>query len=90
MPTYEEIAKMIDHSLINPTLTGIDIIAGCKLADEYQVASVCVRPSDVRLARSVLQDSEVLLTTVMGFPHGTTTTLTKIAETQEAIDNGSV
>ena len=42
MPTYQEIAKMIDHSLLNPTLTDADIIAGCKLAEEYQVASVCV------------------------------------------------
>ena len=90
MPTYQEIAKMIDHSLLNPTLTDADIIAGCKLADEYQVASVCVRPSDVKLARSILKDSEVLVTTVIGFPHGTTTTLTKIAEAQEAIDNGCV
>jgi len=88
MPTYQEIAKMIDHSLLNPTLTDADIIAGCKLADDYKVASVCVRPSDVKLARSILKDSEVLVTTVIGFPHGTTTTLTKIAEAQEAIDNG--
>ena len=79
---------MIDHSLLNPTLTDADIIAGCKLADEYQVASVCVRPSDVILARSILKESEVLVTSVIGFPHGTTTTLTKVTEAQEAIENG--
>ena len=88
MPSYEEIAKMIDHSLLNPTLTDADIIAGCKLADAYKVASVCVRPSDVKLAASLLKESEVLVTTVIGFPHGTTTTLAKITEAQEAIDNG--
>jgi len=88
MPTYQEIAKMIDHSLLNPTLTDADIIAGCKLADEYQVASVCVRPSDVLLARSILKESEVLVTSVIGFPHGTTTTLTKVTEAQEAIEKG--
>lgn len=88
MPTYQEIAKMIDHSLLNPTLTDADIIAGCKLADEYQVASVCVRPSDIILARSLLQASEVLVTSVIGFPHGSTTTLTKVTEAQEAIENG--
>lgn len=88
MPTYQEIAKMIDHSLLNPTLTDADIIAGCKLAEEYQVASVCVRPSDVLLARSILKESEVLVTSVIGFPHGTTTTLTKVTEAQEAIENG--
>lgn len=90
MATYQEIAKMIDHSLLNPTLTDTDIIAGCKLADEYGVASVCVRPSDVKLAKSILRNSEVLVTTVIGFPHGTTTTLAKLAEAQEAIDNGCV
>ena len=88
MPTYQEIAKMIDHSLLNPTLTDADIIAGCKLADEYQVASVCVRPSDIILARSILKECEVLVTSVIGFPHGTTTTLTKVTEAQEAIENG--
>ncbi len=88
MATYQEIAKMIDHSLLNPTLTDADIIAGCQLADEYNVASVCVRPSDVKLAKSILINSEVLVTTVIGFPHGTTTTLAKLAEAQEAIDNG--
>jgi deoxyribose-phosphate aldolase len=90
MVTYEEIAKMIDHSLLKPTLTDDDIITGCRLADEYKVASVCVRPSDVKLAKSILQNSDVLITTVVGFPHGTTTTATKVAEAIEAISNGAV
>lgn len=86
--SYNDIALMIDHSLLNPTLTDKDIIAGCQLADEYKVATVCVRPSDVKLADKLLKNSSVKVTTVIGFPHGTTTTLSKLAEAQEAIDNG--
>lgn len=88
MPAYADIAKMIDHSLLNPTLTDAEIIAGCELAKAYNVASVCVRPADVLLARSILSGSEVLVTTVIGFPHGSTTTATKLAEAREAIGNG--
>jgi deoxyribose-phosphate aldolase len=88
MPGYAAIAKMIDHSLLNPTLTDEEIIAGCELANRYHVASVCVRPADVILAKSLLKDSDVLVTTVIGFPHGTTTTATKVAEAREAIVNG--
>lgn len=90
MFTYEEIAGMIDHSLLKPTLTDSEIQEGCKIADEYGVASVCVRPSDVKLAKSILKNSKVLVTTVIGFPHGTTTTHAKVAEAEEAIDNGAV
>ena len=90
MVTYEEIAAMIDHSLLKPTLTDQDIIDGCNLAKEYKVASVCVRPSDLPLCRKILAGSDVLLTTVIGFPHGTTTTKTKAAESAEAIENGAV
>jgi deoxyribose-phosphate aldolase len=88
MKTFEEIASMIDHSLLKPFLTDKEIEDGCRLADTYQVASVCVRPSDVKLARSILQYSPVRVTTVIGFPHGTTTTRTKLEETKEAVENG--
>ena len=90
MVTYNEIAAMIDHSLLKPTLTDREIIEGCELAARYRVASVCVRPSDVILAREILKDTAVLVTTVIGFPHGTTTTAAKVAEANEAIDNGAV
>jgi deoxyribose-phosphate aldolase len=90
MVAYEEIAGMIDHSLLKPTLTDSEIEEGCKLADKYGVVSVCVRPSDVKLAKRILQDTKVLVTTVIGFPHGTTTTNAKVAEANEAIDNGAV
>jgi deoxyribose-phosphate aldolase len=81
---------MIDHSLLKPTLTEEAIIEGCRLADEYKVASVCVRPCDVLLAAEILQDSPVLVTTVIGFPHGTTTTQAKLEEAKEAIYNGAL
>lgn len=90
MYQYNEIAKMIDHSLLKPTLTDNEIIEGCKIAKKYNVASVCVRPSDVLLALKLLKESEVLVTTVIGFPHGTTTTHTKLDEAKEAIENGAV
>lgn len=87
--TYEEIASMIDHSLLKPTLTDKDIVEGCKIARDYKVASVCVRPSDVKETKELLQGSNVLVTTVIGFPHGTTTMATKMLETTEAIENGA-
>jgi deoxyribose-phosphate aldolase len=89
MVTIEEIAGMIDHSLLKPILTDKDIREGCRIADKYQVASVCVRPSDVILASEVLKKSAVLVTTVIGFPHGTTTTRAKLEEAKEAIINGA-
>jgi deoxyribose-phosphate aldolase len=90
MNKYADIAGMIDHSLLKPFLTDKEIIEGCKLADIYRVASVCVRPSDVKLASDVLKRSNVLVTTVIGFPHGTTTTHAKLEEAKEAIANGAV
>lgn len=90
MVTYEEIAKMIDHSLLKPEMTDKEIEDGCRLADRYKVAAVSVRPSDVKLAKKVLKDSEVLIDTIIGFPHGTTTTLTKVTEAKEAIENGAM
>ena len=77
MVKYDEIAGMIDHSLLKPFLTDKDIIDGCSLADQYKVASVCVRPCDVKLAAELLKESPVLVTTVIGFPHGNNTQVMK-------------
>jgi deoxyribose-phosphate aldolase len=88
--TLEQIAGMIDHSLLKPNLTDDEIIEGCKIADKYQVASVCVRPGDVKLAKELLNNSKVLVSTVIGFPHGSTTTRAKLEEAKEAIENGAV
>jgi len=89
MVTYADIAKMIDHSLLRPEFSDRDIEEGCRLAHEYGVAAVSVRPSDVVLAKRVLENSNVLIDVVIGFPHGTTTMLTKVTEAKEAIKNGA-
>ncbi|MBC7224579.1 MAG: deoxyribose-phosphate aldolase [Anaerolineae bacterium] len=87
--TLEQLAKTIDHSLLKPELTDEDVIAGCKLAAKYHVASVCVKPCHVALAAEVLKDSDVKVGTVVGFPHGANTTATKVFEAKEAIANGA-
>jgi deoxyribose-phosphate aldolase len=89
MVTYEDIAGMIDHSLLKPNLTDREIEEGCRTAHEYRVATVCVRPSDVRRAAEILRQSPVRVTTVIGFPHGSTTTAAKVFEAEEAIRNGA-
>jgi deoxyribose-phosphate aldolase len=88
--TYPQLAKVIDHSLLKPELTSEDVIAGCALARQYNTASVCVKPCHVRLAAEQLQGSEVKVTTVIGFPHGSNVTAIKVAEAQQAMDDGAV
>lgn len=90
MLTVKEIAKMIDHSLLKPEMTPSEVKAGCELAKEYDCASVCVKPSDVLLAKSILNGSDVLTSTVIGFPHGSNTTAVKVFEANDAMDNGCV
>lgn len=88
--TYEQLAKVIDHSLLRPELTETDVIAGCELAARYHVATVCVKPCDVRLAKEALKDSDVLVSTVVGFPHGSNLTDIKAAEAEKAMDDGAL
>jgi deoxyribose-phosphate aldolase len=88
--TYEQLAKVIDHSLLKPELTEKDVIEGCELAHQYHTATVCVKPCDVKLAADVLKDSDVLVSTVIGFPHGAHTTSIKVAEAIQALDDGAV
>lgn len=87
--TVEQLAKTIDHSLLKPELTEQDVIEGCRLARQYHVASVCVRPCDVPLAVSQMQGSDVKVGTVVGFPHGNTTTATKAFEARQAVADGA-
>jgi deoxyribose-phosphate aldolase len=87
--TYEQLAKTIDHSLLRPELTEADVIAGCVLANNYHVASVCVKPCHVKLAKKLLIGSDVEVGTVVGFPHGNSTIATKVFETQEAVAAGA-
>jgi deoxyribose-phosphate aldolase len=88
--TYEQLAKVIDHSLLRPELTEADVLAGCDLAARYHVATVCVKPCDVKLAREALKDSDVLVSTVVGFPHGSNLTSIKVTEAQQAMDDGAL
>jgi deoxyribose-phosphate aldolase len=87
--TYEQLAKTIDHSLLRPELTEADVITGCVLANNYHVASVCVKPCHVKLAKKLLLGSDVAVGTVVGFPHGNSTIATKVFETQEAVAAGA-
>ncbi|MGD8402867.1 MAG: deoxyribose-phosphate aldolase [Anaerolineales bacterium] len=88
--TYEQLAKVIDHSLLKPELTEEDVIAGCELADHYHTATVCVKPCHVRLAADILKDSDVLVSTVVGFPHGSNLTEVKVLEAIKAMEDGAV
>ena len=83
------VAKMIDHSLLRPELTTAEVRLGCEIAARRETASVCVRPSDVSLAVAALAGTGVLVGTVAGFPHGSTTTAAKVAETRELVEAGA-
>ncbi|MFO1478498.1 MAG: deoxyribose-phosphate aldolase [Verrucomicrobiota bacterium] len=88
--TCEDLAKMIDHSLLHPTMTDADLEAGCRLAARYNVASVCVKPYAVRAAAQWLKGSSVLVGAVIGFPHGNSCTESKRYETELACKDGAV
>ncbi|HEY7357359.1 MAG TPA: deoxyribose-phosphate aldolase [Ktedonobacterales bacterium] len=88
--TYTQVAKTIDHSLLRPELTSAELIAGCELARTYDVASVCIKPGDVPLAVKLLQGTDVHVGTVIGFPHGSSTTRTKVFEAGQALEDGAV
>jgi deoxyribose-phosphate aldolase len=86
--TYADIAKMIDHSLLNPTLTVPDLEAGCQLALTYDVGSVCILPYYLKRCATLLRGSAVKASTTIGFPHGGHTTAIKRAEAEQAIADG--
>ena len=90
MDKVRQIAKMIDHSLLHPTMTDKDLKDGCDLAKNYNVASVCIKPYAVKDAVKWLKGSDVLVGTVIGFPHGNSAIEVKLAETLEAIRDGAV
>jgi deoxyribose-phosphate aldolase len=84
-----DVAKTIDHSLLKPELDDAFVEDGCRLAAEYDVASVCVPPVHVRRAKAILAGTDVAVGTVVGFPHGYCTTETKVAETRQALADGA-
>ena len=87
--SYEDVAKTIDHSLLRPELDDAFITDGCKLAARYQVASVCCRPADVPRAVELLAGTGVAVGTVIGFPHGGSTTDAKVFEAEQALRSGA-
>ena len=80
----DSIAKLIDHSLLHPTMTDKDLEAGCEVAKRYGVAAVCIKPYAVGLAAEILAGSGVAVCTVIGFPHGTNRTEIKVEESELA------
>ncbi|MDQ0213928.1 deoxyribose-phosphate aldolase [Oikeobacillus pervagus] len=85
----ETIAKMIDHTLLKPEVTKEQIRKLCEEAKNYRFASVCVNPTWVSYASELLENSDVKVCTVIGFPLGATTPETKAFETTNAIENGA-
>lgn len=88
--TYRDIAKMIDHSLLNPVLTDEELERGCRIAREYDVASVCIKPYYLKRCAEILRGSDVRASTTIGFPHGGHTTAIKVAEAKQALDDGGI
>lgn len=86
--SYSDIAKMIDHSLLNPALTVDELEQGIRLALEYDVASVCIMPFYLKRCAELLAGTGVRASTTIGFPHGGHTTAIKVAETARALDDG--
>ena len=86
--TYQDIAKMIDHSLLNPVMTDDDLEKGCQIALDYDVASVCMKPYYLKRCAEVLKGSTVKASTTIGFPHGGHTTAIKVAEAERALEDG--
>jgi deoxyribose-phosphate aldolase len=88
--TQEQIVALIDHTLLKPEATRADLDACINTAIEFDVKAMCIRPMDVAYSARKLEGSSVLLCTVIGFPHGTVTTATKVAETIEAVKHGAI
>ena len=86
--TYEQIAKMIDHSLLNPVMTDEELESGCQIALKYDAASVCIKPYYLKRCAELLAGSTVVPSTVIGFPHGGNTTAVKLAEARQALQDG--
>lgn len=85
---YADLAKMIDHSLLNPTMDAAEMEAGIDLAIAYDVASVCIMPYYLKRCAERLAGTTVKASTTIGFPHGGHTTEVKAAEAKRAIADG--
>ncbi len=83
-PTVNELAKMIDHSLLHPTMSDAEVKAGCELSRDYNVATACVKPYSIHSALEVFAGTDVMACAVIGFPHGNSTTGIKVIEAESA------
>lgn len=90
MNKVRELAKMIDHSILHPTMTDEDLKRECEVAKKYDVASVCVKPYAVKQAVELLKGTDVLVGCVIGFPAGNSAIDVKIFETETACNDGAV
>jgi deoxyribose-phosphate aldolase len=86
--TLQQVAKMIDHSLLHPTMTDADILEGLRISKKYGVAAACVKPYLIPMAKHELEGTDVLVCPVIGFPHGNSTTLVKVFEADAAAADG--
>ena len=89
MTILKELAKMIDHSILQPTHTDEDLVKQCEVARKYDVASVCVKPYAVKAAARILSGSSVKVGCVIGFPHGNSSSTVKIFEAEQACRDGA-
>jgi deoxyribose-phosphate aldolase len=90
MNRVKELAKMIDHSILHPTMTDEDLRRECEVAKKYEVASVCVKPYAVKQAVEILKGSDVLVGCVIGFPAGNSAIEVKVFEAEVACNDGAV
>ena len=90
MSIVKDLAKMIDHSILNPIHTDEDLLKQCKIAMKYDVASVCVKPYAVKKAAELLKGSSVVVGCVIGFPHGNSSTKVKVFEAEQACIDGAI
>jgi deoxyribose-phosphate aldolase len=87
--TVDDVARMIDHSLLRPDIANDELMEGLKMAARYRAATVCVRPYDIKLAKEELAGTQVLVSTALAFPHGASPTEVKIFEMEKAMDDGA-
>ncbi|PSS23330.1 hypothetical protein M430DRAFT_136153 [Amorphotheca resinae ATCC 22711] len=86
--SLDDLAKMIDHSLLHPTMTDDDVLAGLQISKKYGVATACVKPYHITFAKEALAGSSVLVCPVIGFPHGNSSTEVKVFEASRAAELG--
>ena len=86
--SLSDLASMIDHSLLHPTMTDDDVAAGLQISKKYSVATACVKPYHIPFAKKILEGSSVLICPVIGFPHGNSTTEVKVFEAKRAVEEG--